>query len=175
MKPRPRLIAASFVFAAALLAQTPPAPPPVNRDFDFWIGDWEVTTPDGRPAGTNRIESVSGGRGLLENWTGAVPPNAPAGTAPTTGRSLNAYDPAKQKWRQFWVGSGGQVLELAGGLVEGKMVMSAERTRRDGRAVIDRITWTPNADGTVRQHWEQSLDAGKTWTTAFDGLYRRKK
>ena len=34
-------------------------------------------------------------------------------------------------------------------------------------------TWTPNPDGTVRQHWEISSDAGKSWTTAFDGLYRR--
>lgn len=38
-----------------------------------------------------------------------------------------------------------------------------------GRPRTERITWTPNADGTVRQHWEQSTDGGKTWTTAFDG------
>jgi hypothetical protein len=68
------------------------------------------------------------------------------------------------------------VLELAGGLIDGRMVLASEpRKLRDGRSVTNRITWTPNADGTVRQHWEQSFDAGQTWTTAFDGLYRRKK
>ncbi len=36
------------------------------------------------------------------------------------------------------------------------------------------ITWTPNADGSVRQHWETSED-GKTWKTAFDGLYTPRK
>jgi hypothetical protein len=36
---------------------------------------------------------------------------------------------------------------------------------------LNRITWTPNPDGTVRQHWEQSTDAGATWATIFDGLY----
>ena len=36
----------------------------------------------------------------------------------------------------------------------------------------ERITWTPNADGSVRQHWETSTDDGKTWKTSFDGLYR---
>ncbi len=169
----------NLVLAAALLAgtvllpaQTPPALPPVNREFDFWIGDWEVTTPDGKPAGTNRIEAVAGGRGLYENWEGAKQPNGQPGMS---GKSLNAYNAAKKQWQQFWVG-GGQVLELAGGLVDGRMVLGgAERTLRDGRKVTDRITWTPNADGTVRQQWEQTVDGGKTWTTVFDGLYRRKK
>ena len=39
---------------------------------------------------------------------------------------------------------------------------------------LNRITWTPNKDGTVRQLWEASTDQGKTWQVAFDGLYRRK-
>ena len=43
-----------------------------------------------------------------------------------------------------------------------------------GKSTTERITWTPHPDGTVRQHWEQSTDGGQTWTTAFDGLYRRK-
>jgi hypothetical protein len=29
-------------------------------------------------------------------------------------------------------------------------------------------------DGRVRQHWETSKDGGATWTTAFDGYYRRR-
>lgn len=158
--------------AESVRAQTPPPPPPVNHDFDFWLGDWDVTTPDGKPAGTNRIESVSGGRGLYENWEGAPLPNGQSGGS---GKSLNAYNPAKKQWQQFWIGSAGLVAELSGGLVEGKMVLSGERKLRDGRTLTSRITWTPNADGTVRQHWEQSFDGGKTWTSSFDGLYRKKK
>jgi hypothetical protein len=30
-------------------------------------------------------------------------------------------------------------------------------------------------DGHVRQHWETSNDAGKTWTTAFDDFYSKVK
>ena len=40
---------------------------------------------------------------------------------------------------------------------------------------LNRITWTPNQDGTVRQHWENSRDEGATWQTVFDGLYTRKE
>jgi hypothetical protein len=129
---------------ATLLAQTPPPkpppPPPINHDFDFWLGEWNVTTPDG----TSRIESIVGGYGLLENWTGD--PAAGGGD----GKSLNCYNAAKQQWQQFWVGRGGGVLELAGGLVDGNMVLSGSHVIR-GQALIERITWTPHADGTVRQ------------------------
>lgn len=169
-KLRPSLFLLTLALAAPLVAQTPatpPPPPPVNHEFDFWLGEWKVTTPDGKPAGTNKIESVSGGRGLLENWTGD-----PAGGG-GTGKSLNAYNLAKQQWQQFWIGSGGGVLELAGGLVEGKMVLTGTHPVR-GKTLTERISWTPNADGTVRQLWEQSLDEGKTWRVAFDGLYTRK-
>ena len=72
------------------------------------------------------------------------------------GKSLNAWNSAKRQWQQFWIGSGGSVLELSGGLVGGSMVLSGSRTARDGKPVNDRITWTPNPDGSVRQLWEQS-------------------
>jgi hypothetical protein len=146
-------------------APAQPALPPESRQFDFWLGEWDVTTPDGKPAGESRIESMANGAGLLENWTGA---------GNFLGKSLNAYNVAKKQWQQFWVGTGGGVLELAGGLMDGNMVLVGEHDVR-GQHLTEKITWTPNADGSVRQHWEQSTDGGKTWTDAFDGLYRRKK
>jgi hypothetical protein len=56
-----------------------------------------------------------------------------------------------------------------GGLDEsGAMVMTdVDRTT----SPLNRITWSPNPDGSVRQHWEQSSDGGTTWATIFDGLY----
>src|SRR2546423_14751140 len=40
---------------------------PERHRFDFWIGEWNVTTPDRNHAGTSVIESVSGGCALLED------------------------------------------------------------------------------------------------------------
>jgi hypothetical protein len=158
----------AVVAALNLPAQTTPPPtPPVNHDFDFWLGQWNVTTPEGKPAGTSRIESVADGHGLLENWTGD--PASGGGN----GKSLNCYNSANGKWQQFWIGSGGGLLELAGGLVDGQMVLSGSHHVR-GQALLERITWTPKADGSVRQLWEQSPDGGKTWQAVFDGLYRKK-
>jgi len=166
----PWLLGGWLALAVGLSAQQPVPPPlpPESRQFDFWVGEWEVTTPDGKPAGSSRIELIAGGAGLLENWTGYP---APTGGS---GKSLNAYNPGRKQWQQYWVGSGGGVLELAGGLVGRDMVLTGEHTV-SGQGLTEKITWTPNADGSVRQHWEQSKDGGKTWTDAFDGLYRKKK
>jgi hypothetical protein len=54
------------------------------------------------------------------------------------------------------------------------MVLQGQTVESDGKATRHRISWTPNSNGTVRQHWE-STDAKGEWTTAFDGLYKRRQ
>jgi hypothetical protein len=55
------------------------------------------------------------------------------------------------------------------------MVMEGERRLADGTQTLERITWTPNADGTIRQLWQSSRDRGMRWSIVFDGLYRRRE
>lgn len=143
-------------------AQPPPAActGPEHRQFDFWVGDWRVTTPDGQHAGDNRIEKVLDGCALHENWQGAKGGR---------GFSYNIYDRARGVWHQTWVDRQGTLLMLEGGLKGGAMVLTGEQG-----GALNRITWTPSKDGSVRQLWETSADQGKTWQTSFDGLYRRK-
>ena len=38
----------------------------------------------------------------------------------------------------------------------------------------NRIRFTNNPDGSVRQTWDQSADGGKTWKAVFDGKYVRR-
>jgi hypothetical protein len=137
---------------------------PAHRAFDFWLGEWEVRTPDGKLAGVNRIEREYGGCVLHERYTtgGAY-----------SGESLNVYDAPRQVWHQTWVDSAGMLLLLEGGLREGRMVLEGQTLGQDGRATRHRITWTPGTDGSVRQFWE-STDAAGRWVTAFDGRYTRK-
>ena len=71
------IIGASLALVSALLAtqQLPagqPAPPPACsgaefHQFDFWIGDWDVLTADGKVAGHNRVESIANGCGIM-SW-----------------------------------------------------------------------------------------------------------
>jgi uncharacterized protein DUF1579 len=135
------------------------------RDFDFWIGEWDVFGPQGRQVGTNSITSLFDGSALAEHWRGA---------GGVEGHSLNAYDAATDRWHQTWVDSTGGLLLLDGGLVDGAMVLEGTAPATAGAVPQrQRITWTPRPDG-VRQHWESSDDRG-TWETAFDGHYRRRQ
>ncbi len=53
------------------------------------------------------------------------------------------------------------------------MILEGQTTGADGKVTKHRITWTPHADGSVRQFWESTGAAGE-WTVAFDGRYTRK-
>ena len=141
--------------AAPARAQQPRlgCPDAARHQFDFWIGDWNVVTPDGRVAGHSRITPIASGCGIEEMWTAA---------GGGTGRSLNTFDPADGKWHQFWVGAGGAVLHLAG-TFSGNTLTLTDATNR--------LRFTNNADGSIRQLWEITKDAGKTWQTTFDGKY----
>lgn len=150
-------------------AEKPATPAPCStmkyHQFDFWIGDWNVTS-NGQQAGTNSIHPILNGCALQEIWQGS-------GTGGLSGTSFNIYDQANDKWHQTWVDGSGTLLELDGGLSNGIMVLQGERPAADGSGmIIQRIAWTPNRDGSVRQLWEASQD-GETWTVLFDGLYER--
>jgi len=139
-----------------------------RRAFDFWIGEWEVTNPKGQVIGHSRIEPILGGCALAEHWSSAT------GNGANDGKSYNIYNADLKRWEQFWVDASGSRLMLSGGIVGAKMVLEGRQDlpAKDGVHQRERISWTPNADGSVRQLWESSKDDGKNWTVAFDGLYR---
>ncbi len=137
------------------------------RDFDFWIGEWEVYNKDRTVKyGENTISSRDRGCYLFEQWVGATG---------NPGSSMNYYDPGQQRWRQHWVGAGGSIIDIYGGLVDGSMVLEGRIYSINPPSDSPfRGTWTPMPDGRVRQFFEQSKDNGKTWVPWFDGYYQRK-
>ena len=159
--------------AAPLAAQqpaSPPAPPPPacetaeHRQFDFWVGRWDVY-----PTGTDQlvahslIEKLYAGCAIRENWM----PLRGAG-----GGSLNSWRPAERSWRQVWTDAANAFVEFAGGLDGEAMVLTARATLPDGRAALNRMRFTRESGGAVRQHGTQSTDDGATWQTQYDFTYR---
>ena len=170
----PFVLGCFFLLTATLRAQSPatapkgpPPPPPESHQFDFWLGEWNVfANGTDKQIGESRVESVVDGWALLENWT--------TGGQQGTGKSLNSFNRASGQWQQYWVGGGGGISFYKGGLVDGKIVMIADAVTPKGPPYQLRGTWTPNADGSVRQEFDLSTDGGKTWQPNFDGLYKRK-
>jgi len=157
----------SAVLVAVILSppgaesRTDPCAGPNSGQFDFWIGSWEVHA-GGKPVGRNTITVILDGCTLLEEYH-ALDSNY-------AGRSFNYFDPSDQLWHQVWVDNSGVRLHLEGGWTGSGMQLEGERAV-EGLPLRDRITWTANPDGTVRQLWEQSKDEGATWQAVFDGLY----
>lgn len=143
-------------------ANPPPCSAPEHRQFDFWLGDWDVRGPAGKVVGRNVITRLHGDCVVFESWTSA--------NGKVTGTSFNLYNAAGKRWHQTWVDSSGSLLQLDGGLQDGRMVLVSAPA-----PAMNRITWTPLPDGRVRQLWEASSDNGTTWQTAFDGYYEKRK
>jgi len=157
-----------LLFAFSVNAQTKKACAcctEAHSEFDFWIGTWEVTNPNGTKAGTNVIEKVQGKCVLQENWTSATPGY--------TGTSNNFYNLKTKKWEQIWVDNSGASLHLKGNKVGNKMILRTDdEINAKGKTFFHRVTWTNNEDGTVSQLWETITEGAET-AIAFDGLYKR--
>ena len=167
-------ILTALLFAQAAAAQAEPAPPPPPtacdadeyRALDFWVGEWEVyRNGSDTLVARSRIEKLYGGCAIRENWM----PLRGAG-----GGSLSGYDPATGRWHQTWFGSAPGPVFFEGGAADGRVVLTGRwpGSGPDGEDGLTRMTYSPAADGAVRQHGEFSADHGLTWVTTFDLLYR---
>jgi len=169
----------SLCFATSTMAQeqateqqTPPKPICETtqgfNDFDFWVGEWNVYSNDDNRSfqGTNSITKHHKNCLIMENWT-----NLQGGT----GSSMNYYDPVEDQWRQLWV-AGGYSIDYTGGLDgDASMLLSGKiNYYKSGKSLAFRGRWTPNADGSVRQFFEQQDPETSEWTVWFDGLYVRR-
>lgn len=138
------------------------------REFDFWVGDWDVYQ-----AGTNiyaghsLVELIAGGCALLENWD----------SSNSTGKSINFIDPVTNKWKQSWAGSySGGIQEFVNGEYKnGAMHFTFETTDTKNNKIIGRFIFFNEGPNQVRQFNEISTDGGKTWITDYNYTYLRKK
>ncbi len=138
-----------------------------SRQFDFWIGEWDVLTAQGQPAGRSSIQLILGSCVIFENWT-----SLGVGYA---GKSLNIFNVPRKKWQQYWVDSTGAVTFFEGGWEGSYLRVTGENAPRTGPLALNRMTFTPLGPDKVRQHGEGTADGGKTWTTSYDLIYNRKK
>jgi tetratricopeptide (TPR) repeat protein len=149
--------------------QRPCAYAPENRQFDFWLGEWTVTTTQGAlPAGDSKIELVLQDCVILENWKSDGNPYA--------GNSYNIYNQALKRWEQYWVDNVGGNIFFHGNLKDGIMdYWTDEIPQPDGKQLRRHLQFIPDGPNRVRQFSRGSSDGGKTWQVEYDFTYDRKK
>jgi len=169
------LLAALFIVSALSGQQPSPQPDPCaaeqQRQFEFWIGEWDLTWP-GRKAGevghgTNSIRRIMDGCVVQENFSGSD-------SMHLRGTSVSTFDARSGHWKQTWVDNEGGYLDFVGDFRDGQMILQREFTRQDGVKVMQRMVWKNVTRSEMDWSWEASTDGGKTWKVNWPIHYKRR-
>lgn len=134
-----------------------------QNQFDFWLGEWDVTWGDDGK-GTNRIERILDGKIIQEDFS-----------APDLhGISVSSYDPERGLWCQTWVDNNGAYLGFTGKFEDGKMILGRDAIVK-GQACKQRMVWYDIQDNKLEWNWERSDDGGETWRLLWQIHYTRRK
>ena len=168
------LLILTLILALYMEAQkTPCTTDPVYRQFDFWIGEWDVYAKNGKKAGDSKIDLILDSCIILENWKSA---NVSQGVY-YAGKSFNTYNSTSKQWQQTWVDNvGGSTEFLEGHFENNRMIFQTKPFQFSKDTVaVRRLTFYNLDVNKVRQHGEISKNGGRTWSTEYDLEYRRKK
>jgi hypothetical protein len=160
------LLAPATLSLGTASAATPPAHCDASeyRQFDFWLGDWDTFDPDSATSVARaHVDPIAAGcavHELYEQTDGLI------------GDSILSFDPVRKLWQQTWVTNYGSLMVIVGRLNDGALTLEGEMHLKDGRAVLQRITWKAENSG-VRESAVMSKDGGKTWDPAFNVLFRK--
>ncbi len=141
-----------------------------RKQFDFWVGEWDLTWPGEKPGetghGTNSIRRVMDGCVVQENFSGGD-------SMHLRGTSVSAFDAGSGSWKQTWVDNEGGYLDFAGEFKDGQMILQRE-TIRNGEKILQRMVWKNITPNELDWSWEASRDRGKTWQVNWPIHYKRK-
>jgi hypothetical protein len=137
------------------------------KQFDFWLGDWDVSSAaNGSHAGSSHISKEMGGCVVWENWTSAG--------GPYFGKSYNTWNVNLKRWEQYWVDNSAGVIFFHGELKDGVMDYWTDDVPQPTGEKLKRHLEFFNLDpNKVRQLSQRSTDDGKTWHVEYDLIYTR--
>ena len=137
-----------------------------NRQFDFWLGEWDVS-PTGQTVvlAESTISLRAQGCVLVEDWR----PLAGA-----HGYSVNMYDSTDQKWHQEYGDASGRRTPYAGTFEDGVMRLEnlGAPAPNAPPGARNRMNFQQIDPNTVRQ-WGETFSNGE-WTVGWDLTYRRR-
>ena len=155
---------------------SPPAPctHTETSQFDFWLGEWDLTWPaeqtGGRTGetafGTNRIGRLFGRCAVEENFA--------TEDASFLGRSLSVYDSGSGMWRQTWVDNTGTYLLVSGSYDGEVMELRTAVVERDGESIMQRMVFSEMKENSLHWEWQGSRDAGNHWNDLWTISYSRR-
>jgi hypothetical protein len=169
-------IAAAMMVMACASAQAQQQPaqsaPCAGAEFhqmDFWLGTWDAryaNDPGAPPDGRNVITREYGGCVIQEQFDGG-----PAAQG-LIGHSVSTFHRPMGKWRQTWVDNQGGYYALTGGPAGDDFVL--ENMRPSNNAPYMRMLFEEITADSFTWRWQQSTDAGATWSDQWVIYYTRR-
>jgi hypothetical protein len=136
-----------------------------SRQFDFWLGDWAISNPNGSGEAASRVYLALGQYLLVESWDDG---------RGHQGENLFAYSADDKSWHGMFADNQGRVHEFTGKVTSGLAEFYGPSSGPKGEVVLNRIRVVRIASDKVEQSWEKSEDNGTSWTAVFKGEYSRK-
>lgn len=160
-------------FTTIQLSAQKPCSAPAYRQFDIWIGEWDVYGKTGAKAGDSKISLILDSCIILEEWTSA---GANQGLR-YAGKSFNTWNRNTKQWQQTWVdNTGGSTEYLEGKYDDQKIIFQTKPFPFSKDTIaVRKLTFFNLSNDKVRQFAEITKDNGATWQTEYDLEYRRKK
>lgn len=160
------LLTLAVSFTARAQVNPQPCSAAEARQFDFWVGEWELTWSDSLH-GSNRIEKMFGNCTIHENFSDPK--------LGYLGQSWSVYNPGSRLWQQTWVDNRGGYIVLTGGMDGGRMILkTGERQTPKGPQEM-RMVFSNITSDSFDWSWESSTDKGVTWKPGWVIHYVRKK
>lgn len=174
--------AALFAPAAGQVRRAEWCPEPEARQFDFWLGEWDVQNHNSRPGSdqwfvtgraTNRVYTVVGGCAVVEHWRGYAWPAA----GHVVGFSVRAYDPAAEQWDLvlLWpMGAPQRFGNPEGRFEDGRGDFYSRFVNPQGDSVISRLSFWKIEAGSFQWNNAYSRDGGTSWDSTWIMEQRRR-
>lgn len=136
-----------------------------SRQFDFWLGEWNVTYP-GAPSASSSTVSLELGKCLvMENWSGGKGHE---------GMNVFAHGADDKHWHGLFADNEGRVRVFEEKVADGSAEFLGPSRDAEGKTELNRIRVKRLSANRVEQIWEKSADTGASCKIVFRGEYSRK-
>ena len=151
------------------------------RDFDFWIGEWDVLNrnrgaEDTRwfdtGTATARIYPVAAGCGIVEHWRGHAFGDF------LVGFSVRSFNPQRGRWDLvlLWPNAGNPRFgELNGGFRHNRGEFYSRSLNAERDTTLTRFTFSDITPNSLRWQEGSSNDNGRTWTSNWIMEFSRRE
>ena len=112
-----------------------------RKQMDFFVGAWQVESPDGTLLGHSEFLYEPSGNMIREEWTSVDG---------ATAEGITYYDPNRKCWVITWVDNNGTIMDSKGAWDGNQLRLTGTATRKNGKTSNVRTLMTRKNSNTIK-------------------------